>query len=179
MSKTIAILHAEHAVMARLLDLLGEQVDRFESAENTDYELIKEIVDYFLTIPDLYHHPKEDLIHARMLRRGGAKAKNMHDIPAEHARGSERLHAFSHAVINVLLDTEFPRDRFVEIARGFLDNERRHMQGEEAEFFPAAMELLSEEDWADIDERVSKFKDPLIHGDRSIRFQAIRDRIDA
>lgn len=179
MSQTIAILHAEHAVMGRLLDLLGEQVDRFEKAESTDYELMKEIVDYFLTIPDLYHHPKEDIVHARMLRRGGANSKNMHDIPVEHARGSERLHAFSHALISVLLDAEFPRDRFVEVARSFLNGERRHMQGEEAEFFPAAIELLSEEDWTELDERVSKFKDPLIHGDRSIRFQSIRDRIDA
>lgn len=177
MSETIAVLRAEHKVMARLLDLLGEQVDHFEAAEQTDYELMKEIIDYFLTIPDLYHHPKEDLIHARMLRRGAAKAEGMHDIPSEHERVSERLHAFSHALISVLLDAEFPREQFVGIAREFVDGERRHMRGEEAEFFPAAEEILNDQDWADIDGRVSGLKDPLVNGDRSMRFQAIRERI--
>lgn len=179
MSETMAILRAEHQVMGRLLDLLGEQVDRFEEAASTDYELMKEIIDYFLTIPDLYHHPKEDLIHARMLRRGGAKTEGMHDIPSEHERVSERLHAFSHALISVLLDTEYPRQQFVEIAREFVDGERRHMRGEEAEFFPAAESVLNGEDWADIDARVMGLKDPLVEGDRSMRFQIIRERISA
>ncbi len=177
MSETIAVLRAEHKVMAHLLDLLGEQIDCFETAAPVDYELMKEIVDYFLTIPDLYHHPKEDLIHARMLRRGGAKSQGMHDIPAEHERVSERLHAFSHALISVLLDTEFPRQRFVGIAREFVDGERRHMHGEEAGFFPAAEDVLNDEDWIDIDAKVSALKDPLVNGDRSMRFQAIRDRM--
>ena len=178
MSETLDTLRAEHGVMTQLLDLLGEQVDRFERAESTDYELMKEILDYFLTIPDLYHHPKEDLIHSRMLRRGGAKAKGMHDIPAEHERGSERLHTLSRALISVLLDAEFPRDRFVEIARSFLDGERRHMRGEEKGFFPAAEDMLTEEDWSEIDQRVSDLKDPLVCDERSVRFQTIRDHMN-
>ena len=177
MSKAISMLRAEHQVMGKLLELLGEQIDCFENTEPTDYELMKEIVDYFLTVPDLYHHPKEDLIFARMQRRGGSHLEGMHDLPSEHERGSERLHAFSRALISVMLDAEFPRDRFVQLARGFLDNEARHMQGEETEFFPAALEHLSDEDWAEIDERVERFKDPIIHGDRSSRFEVIQSRM--
>lgn len=178
MSKAITMLRAEHQVMGKLLGLLGEQIDRFENAEPADYELMKEIIDYFLTVPDLYHHPKEDLIYARMLRRGGAQVEGMHDLPSEHERGSERLHAFSRALISVMLEREFPRDRFVELARGFLDNEARHMKGEEAEFFPAALKHLSDEDWAEIDARVERFKDPIIHGDKSSRFEVIQSRIE-
>jgi len=177
MSKTIDALRAEHELMGRMLDILADEVGRFENAEPTDYELMKEIVDYFLTVPDLYHHPKEDLIHARMLRRGGARAEGMHDLPAEHEHGSQLLHAFSRALINVLLDAEYPRDRFVEVAREFLGNERRHMRGEEAEFFPAALEILNEEDWIEIDRRVSGLRDPLVTGDTSVRFSAIRERV--
>ena len=177
MSETITMLRAEHRVMTRLLDLLAGQVDRFELAESTDYELMKEIVDYFLTVPDLYHHPKEDLVHARMLRRGGAGAEGMHDIPAEHERGSERLHAFSRALISILLDAEFPRDRFVQIAREFLDGERHHMQGEEKGFFPAAEEVLTAQDWTEIDERTAKLQDPIIGEDESPRFQVLREHL--
>lgn len=177
MSDTITMLRAEHRVMTRLLDLLAGQIDRFELAESTDYELMKEVVDYFLTVPDLYHHPKEDLVHARMLRRGGAGAEDMHDIPAEHERGSERLHAFSRALVSILLDAEFPRDRFVQIAREFLDGERHHMQGEEKGFFPAAEEVLTPQDWAEIDERTAKLQDPIISEDESPRFQVIREHL--
>ena len=161
--------------MDRLLGILEHQIDLFEKAEGADYELLKEIVDYFLTIPDLYHHPKEDLIYLRLRRRA---AGDMHDIPAEHEGISERLHAFSRALISVLMDEEYPREQFVEIARKFLDGERRHMKGEEREFFPMAEKSLTEEDWSEIDARVSRFKDPLMHGDTTYRFQAIRDELE-
>jgi len=175
MSKTLDMLRAEHEVMDRLLGIVEQQVDLFEKAEPTDYDLMKEIVDYFLTVPDLYHHPKEDLIYVRLRRRTSG---DMHDIPAEHEHVSERLHAFSRALISVLMDEEYPREQFVEIARKFLDGERRHMSGEEREFFPLAQDVLTDEDWMEIDARVSRFKDPLMHGDKTYRFQAIREQLD-
>ena len=175
MSKTLEMLRSEHEVMDRLLGILEQQIDLFEKAEPTDYDLMKEIVDYFLTIPDLYHHPKEDLIYVRLRRRASG---DMHDIPAEHEGVSERLHAFSRALISVLMDAEYPREQFVDIARNFLDNERRHMQGEEREFFPLAEKELTAEDWSEIDARVARFKDPLTHGETTYRFQAIRERFE-
>jgi hemerythrin-like domain-containing protein len=178
MAKTIEMLKSEHEVMARLLDVLDEQLTLFEGGERVDYELLKELVDYFLTVPDLYHHPKEDLIHARMRRRDSAAMSDLHDLPAEHAQGSERLGAFSRALISVLLDTEFPRERFIAVARDFVDNERAHMEGENAHFFPLAENTLTDEDWQEVDSRACRLTDPLMHGESSYRFPTIRDRLD-
>lgn len=177
MAETLAILRAEHEVMRKLLDVLAEQIDRFEKAENTDYDLMKEILDYFLTFPDLYHHPKENLIHARMLRRGGPAAEGLHDIPAEHEHVSGRLHAFARALVSVMLEAEYPRDEFVLVARKFVDGERHHMNGEENGFFPAAEKALKAEDWMEIDARMAALKDPLITGQYETKFPLIRECI--
>ena len=65
-----------------------------------------------------------------------------------------------------------PRDKFVAVARQFIEGERKHMAEEEAHFLPLAMKTLTEKDWADIDRAVSEIKDPM--GDEpSLRFRNI------
>ena len=58
MPHVLDMLKREHKTISRLLTSLEGQVDLFEKAEHPDYELMKEIIDYFLTYPDLCHHPK-------------------------------------------------------------------------------------------------------------------------
>ena len=55
-AKAIQSLCNEHKTIRYLLDLLAQQIALFERTERPDYELIKEIVDYFLTYPELCHH---------------------------------------------------------------------------------------------------------------------------
>lgn len=167
-------LQVEHKRMSRLLGLLEEQIATLEQAGEPDYELIKEILDYFLTYPDLCHHPKENLVLEKLRQRAPDAAAEVGALDDEHDRLSHQLHDFSHAVINLMLEVEVPRDALVKAARGFVDNERRHMAAEERVFFPAALRHLTEEDWRDIDERVKLFKDPLSAPDSNIRFAELR-----
>ena len=161
MSLTMDMLKQEHRNMSRLLDSLDQQIYQFEQAKDVDYDLISQIVDYFRSFPDLYHHPKEDLIFQKLQDRNPVQAKTFADLDSEHEECSKRLFIFARVVVGVLIETEIPREKFVRIARDFIDNERRHMSGEENWFFPAAVQYLTAEDWAEIDTRVSKLPDPL------------------
>ena len=177
MSKTMDMLQSEHRTIARLLDLLERQVDLFEKAGHPDYELLAEIIDYFRSYPDLYHHPKEDLVLEKLKTRNPQKASEIGDLEEEHAEVTERLNTFTRAITNVLMEVEMPRETFVKIARDFIEGERRHMTGEERVFFPAARKYLTAEDWEDLDRHVSKFSDPLSK-DRTVgRFEILMNEL--
>lgn len=175
MSRAMEILQVEHKRMRRLLDLLEQQVEALEQAGEPDYELIKEILDYFLTYPDLCHHPKENLVLAKLRARAPQAAAEVGALEAEHDRLSVRLHDFSHAVMNLMLEVEVPRQTLVKLARGFVEHERRHMAEEERLFFPAALRHLTDEDWLEIGERVKLFKDPLSSTEAGVRFAELRE----
>ncbi len=173
MTQAIDVIRSEHRNMTRLLNLLDHQIDLFENAIQPDYELIKEIIDYFLTFPDLYHHPKEDLIYRRIKRRVPEISGDLFDLEEEHERVSERLHDFTRAVVNVMLEMEVPRESFVAVARSFIDGERKHMAEEESHFFKLARDTLTDEDWADINRAFGKFTDPL-DSEQGLRFRSVQ-----
>ncbi len=175
-ANAIQTLRNEHKTMGYLLDLLERQIALIEKTAPPDYDLIREVVDYFLTYPDLCHHPKEDLILRRLQARDPDATAGVLNLEIEHKKSSERLGEFSRAVINVLLDAEISREAFVDIANRFIQGERAHMSAEENEFFPVALRCLSEEDWAEIDRKIDRFRDPLANGG-NLRFGLLRERI--
>lgn len=174
MTQAIQTLRSEHRTTARMLDLLDRQITLFEEAQSPDYDLLKDVIDYFLTYPDLYHHPKENLILEVLREKDPEMAAPVGDIAKEHAELSVRLHEFSQAVVEVLMEMEISRDSFVTIARNFIDEQRQHMVKEEQVFFPAALEALSDRDWEAINKKVSHFQDPLTAAEGELKFDSLR-----
>ncbi len=173
MAKVLQALRDEHGSMTRLLELLEMEVDKFAESQQPNYELIKEIVDYFLTYPDLCHHPKENAILRKLRERDPEAVERIGDLEAAHEEISDRLHGFSRMVVEILLEAEIPRDEFVSAARQFIENERTHMAAEEKYFFTTVESQLSKSDWSELDARLSKFEDPLLHGEGALRFREL------
>ena len=174
MAHMLDTIREEHLSMARLLDLLEQQIELFEDGQPADYLLMNEIIEYFLTFPDLFHHPKENLILDRLRRRAPDLARKVGDLDGQHSDISDELHRFARVLANLLLEVEMPRDSFVKLARGFIERERKHMSQEEAVFFPAARAGLTEEDWDDIAATSQAARDPLLDKAK-VRFALIRD----
>ena len=84
------VLRQEHANMTLLLDLFECQVAALRQQEDADFVLIGGIVDYFLTYPDLMHHPKEDILFHRLREldpAAAAKAEGTRFIGPESRPG--------------------------------------------------------------------------------------------
>ena len=79
MSQTMEMLQTEHRIMSELLDLLERQVDLFEEGGEVDYDLLGEIIDYFRSYTDLYHHSKEDLVFESLIKRDPEAAVTLGD----------------------------------------------------------------------------------------------------
>jgi hemerythrin-like domain-containing protein len=177
MSEVMTQLREEHRNIAKLLRALEHQLAIFDTAERPDYDVLAAIADYFVGFPDRCHHPKEDLIYRKMRERDPTLAQTMTDLEAEHEEISALARHFQEAVQNVLQGAEIPRSAFDEVAHHFVRDQRCHMQMEEERFFPLALQILTPDDWAEIDGRVTREEDPIFGGKVSREFAALRDNI--
>ena len=146
----INILRQEHRNIEKLLLVLERELAIFARGERPDYEVIHAVVAYFQVYPDAYHHPLEDMVFEKLKARDFAAAAKIGDLAADHRRGAERLRRVGQAVESVLADRELLRQTVNNIIRDFIEQERRHVAMEERDFFPAAVNALQPQDWAEI-----------------------------
>lgn len=172
MPKILDDLHDDHMNMTRLYDLIGRELGVFTAGGNPDYELVQKILDYCLAYPDQCHHPKEDLVFAKLKTRRPRVADAIGDLQDEHWKLAAFTRRFATALANVLEDEQLPRDWFLDLANDFLAFSRRHMQMEEVLFFPAARKHLKDADWTEIERAMARRIRPAFDAERRERFEA-------
>ncbi|MFQ5775126.1 MAG: hemerythrin domain-containing protein [Kiloniellaceae bacterium] len=178
MTEVVRLLRKEHTDMAILLDLMERQIALFKQGAAPDFNIVRGVLDYFLTYPDLYHHPKEDLIFHKLRARDPEQAAAVDSLIAGHQDLAHLTRRFASATVDQMLHPdEVPRQWFASLARSFIDTNRRHMATEEEHFFPLVLRVLTEADWADLDTAVIDRDDPLFGAKVEERFQALRDAI--
>jgi len=173
----IELLSREHRNLERLLDVLEHELEIFDRGDRPDYEVIRAIVSYFEVYPELYHHPQEDLVFAKLKMRDPGAAKKIGDLAGEHEKGTKRLRRVAETVDAVLTDREMLRQTVDTIIRDFIDQERHHISMEDRYFFPAALKALKPQDWTDIASSLSGRKDPLFSDVAEEGFDRLREHI--
>src|SRR6266581_2108212 len=170
-------LSQEHRNIERLLAILERELEVFDRGDRPDYEVIRAVISYFEVYPEVYHHPQEDRVFAKLRTRDPVAAAKVGDLAHEHHKGAERLRRVAHAVENVLADREMLRQNVDNIVRDFIEHERRHIMMEDRDFFPAALKALEPQDWTEIASAVTSHKDPLFSDVAEERFDALRGYI--
>lgn len=177
MADIIGELRKEHANIHQLLDVLERQVERTERGVPIDEDIVEAVVDYFQSYPDLYHHPKEDLLYRQLRVRNPQAAMGISDLQEEHETVAARTREFAIAVRALLERGQNPLPDFIDLARNFIDFQRRHMEDEERVFFPTVAAQLTREDWAEVAARMTDHDDPLFGRDVGERYQVLIDDI--
>jgi len=170
-------LAREHRNLEKLLDVLEHELEVFDRGQRPDYEVIRAIVCYFEIHPQVYHHPQEDLVFAKLRLRDPAAAERIGDLAGEHRKGAERLRRVAMTVDAVLVDREMLRQTVDAIIRDFIEHERRHISMEDRHFFPAALNALEPEDWTEIASSLTRRKDPLFSDVAEAGFETLREHI--
>ncbi|MGA2636890.1 hemerythrin domain-containing protein [Methylocella sp.] len=173
----IDVLRQEHRNIEKLLLVLERELSVFDRTERPDYEVVWAVISYFKVYPDAYHHPQEETVFKKLTARDPAAAAKIGDLAAEHRSSSERLRRVAHAVESVLKDQEVLRQTVDDIIRDFIAHERRHIAMEETDFFPAAVNALRPQDWAEIAMTLTDRKDPLFSEIVEARFELVRKHI--
>ena len=166
-------LSQEHRNIERLLAILERELQVFDRGDRPDYKVISAVISYFELYPEVYHHPQEDVVFAKLRTRDPAAAAKVGDLAREHQRGAERLRRVAHAVDSVLAGSEILQT----IVRDFIEHERRHIMMEDRDFFPAALKALEPQDWTEIASALTNPEDPLFSEAAEETFDALRARI--
>ncbi|WP_234685834.1 hemerythrin domain-containing protein [Bradyrhizobium monzae] len=170
-------LSQEHRNIEKLLAILEQELEVFDRGNRPDYEVIHAVISYFEVHPEVYHHPQEDLVFAKLKTRDPVAAAGVGDLAREHRKGADRLRQVARTVDSVLADRELLRDDVDAVVREFIEHERRHMAMEDRDSFPAAIKALEPQDWAEIASTVTVHKDPLFSDVAEERFDALRAHI--
>jgi hemerythrin-like domain-containing protein len=168
-------LSKEHRNIETLLAVLERELEISDRGERPDYQVIRAIIYYFQLYPELYHHPIEDLVFAKLKLRNPAAAAKVGNLTLEHQKGAERLRRVAQAIDGVLADREIPRPNWV--VRDFIESERHHIRMEDRDFFPAALMALKPQDWTEIASASTNSEDPLFNEAAEATFSWLRARI--
>ena len=177
MSNIIQILLEEHRNIDKLLLVLEHELEVFDRSEEPDYEILQAVIQYFQDYPESCHHPKEDMVFEKLKVRDSAAANRIGDVEAEHQVETKRLRRLVEAVEEILAGREFLRQTFHDVVHDFIEHQRQHMDKEERLLFPAAVQGLRPDDWAELDARLNDRKDPLFNGVIETKFQALQRTI--
>ena len=161
MSQVIAALERDHANIAKLLEILESEILAIEVGKTPDYPLMQDIMRYMAQHSDRFHHPKEDLIFAQLLKRAPAVRADVEDLIEEHVSIGLAGQEFAGLLRASGVDSVAVREQLGTSGFDYIRALREHMLREERKVFPSAMAILTKKDWQVIDEAVSSIDDPL------------------
>jgi len=172
------LLGIEHEQIGQVLDVLDRQLDLIENNEQADYKLIELAIDYFLTFPDICHHPKEDLLFARVMAHNSDESGIMWDLIGEHKELSQLTHSIRHDLNSNSEPLEVVNN-IEPTLREFVNTYRHHIETENKIFFPYVLRNLSQEEFDVIDFDLFDQEDPLYDNETEGLFARLRDEIIA
>lgn len=156
MSEPLRQLEDEHRDISRLLDLLDQQVRFVSRGRLPDRGLLRDIMHYLTHYSDLFHHPREELIFARVSEYEPPLREVLASLSQEHRllarRGTSLYRGLSRPVDGA--DLVHQLDLYSRQLR-------EHIVREEESVFARAEDLLTDGDWAYVEAGMAENADPL------------------
>jgi hemerythrin-like domain-containing protein len=144
-------LRAEHRHIAGVMELFADQLRAIDNGQLVDTHVVYEIMDYMVSWPDRYHHPREDLIYGRVAEVDKSAADDVDTLQRDHdasaRRGREVL-----TEIERWREGEVAGAAVVKAGRAYIDHLYEHMNLEEKLVFPQVESVLTTEDWRELAE---------------------------
>lgn len=177
MAEALTVWHTEHLNFAQLLDILEEQLSAFRRGEDPDYALMGNILYYMRNFSDRVHHPREDVAYARLAERDPGTQLVVNRLLQEHrviaTAGEDLLNRLNEAAGDEVIS----RASLEAAAATYLVYYRHHISTEERDVMHRAAQVLTEQDWAEVDATVPTRPDPLFGADVLERFETLRRQI--
>lgn len=150
----IGQLQEDHKQLVRMLYHLEREVKAIAGLQpgSGSLETILDILDYVQMYPELWHHPVEDIIYEKLLKKAIPDPQLLHDALEEHElleTLTENLHVYIDAAA---LANDKPPMRFVKSTSDYVSRQLMHMEFEQKHLFPLTENYLDQNDWQDIKE---------------------------
>lgn len=161
--EAIQIINDEHAAIAAILYSLRALVREIRAGRvKPDFRLLHAILDYIVSYPNRWHHPKEDQFLFPAVRAATSQAdKLLARLAAEHAAGPELIATLTQQLQAFERGEAGAEAAFTDTAERFAELEWRHMRSEEEELLPIAEHVLGNKEWAAIAQAFRENDNPL------------------
>jgi hemerythrin-like domain-containing protein len=161
MSQAIEALKRDHANIAKLLDILESEILAIEVGKTPDQPLMRDIMRYMAEHSDRFHHPKEDLIFAQLLKREPSVRADVEELIQEHVFIRLAGQEFIGSLHSSGADSVDAREQLGIFGSHYIRALREHMAKEEKKLFPVAKAMLTAREWRMIDAAITTIDDPL------------------
>lgn len=179
MANLVDSWHLEHKRFARLLDLFEAQLHEFQGDGSPDIDTMRDIVHYLHDYADRFHHPREDVAFAALVRHEPSLDPVIRRLLQEHrviGHTSEALLGLLDAVAG---DAMVSRADLEATAATYLAYYRNHLGTEERDILPRAARQLDAADWQRVAAALPEGPDPLFDAQIAERYRSLRNLIGA
>jgi hemerythrin-like domain-containing protein len=178
-AKLLSKLYDEHRSIAAVLHGMHYLIrEHRERGTKTDPAVFRAMLYYLDVFPERLHHPKEERLLFRALRRRSPKAAALLDeLDREHAGGQRAIRALEQDLVRFEEGGEAEFPTFAAAVDRFVAGYRDHMHKEEREVMPLAEQSLTREDWAEIEAEWAENVDPLHDSQDESDYQKLFSRI--
>lgn len=159
----LAILRDEHLAIGTVLYALRYLTQAKEAADLASrLPVLHAIVDYVVSYPDRWHHPKEETQLFKRLRQRTAEADVLiADLELEHCAGYSMIEALRSRLQAMERAEDGAAEQFRDAALRYAQFEWSHLRREEDLLFPIAEVHLLDEDWEAIHKSFRANDNPL------------------
>lgn len=166
---SIRIIRDEHVALAAMLRSLRAMVERGPSRSSESllepsnyFDVLRAMLFYIDEFPERLHHPKEsDLLFPRVARMAPETVEIIVRLERDHASSEAEVRKLQHLLLAWELFGDSRRPIFDQAVKSYLDSYLKHMLLEETVILPAAIRVLNDADWEELDAAFATNCDPL------------------
>ncbi|WP_310384250.1 hemerythrin domain-containing protein [Roseateles sp.] len=163
---TIKVILEEHAALREMLRSVPQMLKLWRHRQTlptaADFAALRAMLFYIDEFPAKLHHPKETELLFPKLRARAPEIRGVLDrLDEDHLRGERAIRDLEHALLAFEMMGEPRRAAFELMCERYVRAYLTHMQTEEREILPLALQVFSADDWLDLDEAFAANRDPL------------------
>ncbi|OGA42209.1 MAG: hypothetical protein A3G24_13010 [Betaproteobacteria bacterium RIFCSPLOWO2_12_FULL_62_13] len=175
----IAIIKDEHQTLSTVVEALQLVVRAMRVGwAQADFALLSAMLYYIDTFARRYHHPKEEDYLFKLLRMRTSAANGViEELQAEHVQSGQMMASLAKLLVHYQGGSPGGLDEFSSAVDAYAALLSSHLQKEEMQIIPIAIDHLIAADWETISAAFQANLDPLF-GDQATReFRRLRQRI--
>ncbi|HSN18732.1 MAG TPA: hemerythrin domain-containing protein [Gammaproteobacteria bacterium] len=170
-------LTQDHGNIGRVLSLMSLQLGFLNKENTTGLALLGTAVNYLSYFPGILHHPLEELMFDSVRRSAPVMGETYGRLVREHAELASAAVGLSASIGLQQLGHDADLARLQLQGEEYVMAYANHLQFEEAEVLPQALEVLNKRQWTDIQTRFVFKRDPLFNRERLSLYENLYDAL--
>ena len=170
-------LRRDHRNISIVLGILEQELKNLIHTETPDFELAHDVMRYMIVYSDAVHHPKEDVLYARMRTEIPAVETGLERIETDHREIAVLGENLRRKIEAIISGSAVTRISLITDSTDYILRLRNHMAWEEEDLFCRADELIRDRGSLPLDLSHLGSDDPIFGSEREKSFARLLQHI--